>query len=1249
MSLRFVLLSFLVLLTQVVIAQRDLALSLVENKGQWPHSVIGATDIQGGKVFLENQRLTYHLYDLSAIAAIHDESQMFNPNDIRIKGHVYHVDFIGANPNCTVVKELKQRAHYNYFLGNDSSQWAGNCNAYARIVRNDFYPGIDFIYYSTGYTLKYDFVVKPNADASRIQLRYEGQSALALDHGRLQVKTSVGDVIEQSPIAWQIINGAKKRVECQYQLQGNTLSFSFPKGYDRSKELIIDPELIFSTYSGSMANNFGYTATYDLQGNLYSGGSTFGQGYPVTTGAYQTTFQGGHSTLGGIDMGLTKYDAGGTFLIWSTYLGGNGDDLPHSIVVNAQNELFVYGTTGSDNYPVLSGAVDVSFNGGTVASSSGTGANFPNGSDIVVTRFNSAGSQLLGSTYLGGSANDGLNLSSALKYNYADEFRGEISLANDGNPIIVSSTWSSNFPIQNAFQPSHGGAQDGVIVKLSADLSNILWSSFIGGTADDSGFSIAENETGELYICGGTSSSGFLQVNNLLQTNNAGGQSDGFVLKLSPNGQSILASTYWGSPAYDQLYFIEIDDDGWVYVFGQTTANGSQMIINASYGVPSSGNLITKFNSQLSQVIWSSVFGTGSGKPTLSPSAFLVDYCNRVYISGWGITQVAGNALNPGQHLASMASMPVTADAFDNTCTTGDFYMAVFDENMSTLEYATFFGGGQSSEHVDGGTSRFDRKGVIYQSVCAGCGGFDDFPAFPSNVWSAQNNNSCNNGVFKFDFQLPLTIADFSATPIGCTNSPITFTSNSNYAQSYSWNFGDGQTSAIQNPVHTYNQPGTYTIMLAVASNATCNGVDTLYKTIQIEVPISETLSNLALCPNESITMGPSDANDTYQYSWSPAMYLDNPQIANPQFQAGSSTQYTLTVVRDGGCVDTYYQNVDVTQLSLFVPADTTICDDEVILLEAFISPANAEIIWSDDSLFQHVLNEDLHDFDIEVSPQIPTTYYVQITANGCVLNDEVFVNLASFQTVIQGDFTACAGDTVTLSVLNPNPGFQYTWAPEPLILTGQHTPAVSVWVNEPTTIHITSESVEGCIAHDEVMIEVSPLVSSNVVVTASPAHILLGQSSQLTAQPGGYNYTWTPPNTLNNPSVFNPVATPTHTTTYWLTISDGECQVLKSVTVEVHEFVCGKPSIFVPNTFTPNADDKNEKLFVRAIELEKLYFVIYDRWGEKIFETESLNEGWDGRFRGKALPPDVYVYYLEAECKGGDTYQEQGNITLIR
>jgi len=1237
-----------------VIAQQDKSghPSFVENRGQWPEKVLFSTEMQSGRMFLEKSGITYHQFDLSAIKKQHDGVSIENLNNVRIKGHVYKVNFEGCNPQAVTKSVDKQKTYYNYFLSNDESVWASNCAAYEKIIRENYLLGIDFIYQSQDNMLKYDFVLKPNANVTAISMKFDYVDSLKIENDRLKIITSVGVVYEQKPIAWQIINNKKRYVECQYNLKkGNRVSFVLPNGYDHNHDLIIDPQLVFSTYSGSVANNFGYTATYDNDGYLYSGSSAFGQNYPITSGAYQTTHNGGDSNIDdGIDMALTKYDVTGTFMVWSTFLGGSGDDLPHSIITNENNELYVYGTTGSNNFPVTPGAVDVSFAGGSLVSPTGTGANFPVGTDIVIAHFNANSTNLIGSTYLGGTGNDGVCTSIALKHNYADEFRGEISLDELGNPLIVSSTFSINFPIQNAIQPSLGGQQDAVVAKLNPELNTLLWSTYLGGSLDDSGFSASFNSLGEIYVCGGTSSTNFPFTTTAVQNSFGGGNADGYVTKLSSNGQSMMAATFWGQNTYDQLYFIEVDNEDNVYVYGQTTASGNTLIINATYGTPGGGNLLTKFSSDLESVIWSSVFGANASKPTLSPAAFLVDYCNRVYVSGWGIVSVSNNPLNPNQNLAAMNTMQTTSDAFDSTCSTGDFYMAVFDENMSQLEYATFYGGGSSSEHVDGGTSRFDSKGIIYQSVCAGCGGFSDFPIQPNNAWSATNNaqGGCNNGVYKFDFQLPITIADFIIVPTGCVNNPVVFTSSSTFALSYQWDFDGLGTSMQPNPQWTFTQAGTYEITLVVQHPTTCNLTDTITKSITILQPQNGSFDELNLCSGDNEIIGPQNFDSNYNYQWTPATFLSDANSPNPIFQAGNSTTYALQISHDG-CVDLFSQQVNVVQLSLEIPGDTTLCDDESLNLTAEYSPINASIIWSDTPDYSNVLNENPQDASIAISPALPSTYYASITFAGCTAEAEIDVDLVSFQTLIEGDLTVCVDDNTTLSIVDPNPEFVYTWSPTNLIITGQSTSQVEVVVPAETVFTVLSESLDGCAATDEVTISVSPLNENTFTATATPLTIIQGQSSQLSAQPNGFIYQWTPPIWLSSYVIQNPVSTPQADITYVVTASDGECTASTSVTLRVVEFICGLPSIYVPNAFTPNVDDKNERLYVRANNITKLYFVIYDRWGEKVFETTSLNDGWDGKFQDRRLDPDVYTYYLEATCIDGQEYFDKGNITLIR
>jgi gliding motility-associated-like protein len=1221
---------------------------MIENLGQWPQEVIAAADLESGKFFIEERGFTYHFFDLSQIRKSHDEGKSFYPGEIKYKGHAYKMKFQGSSETEPIMTgELPTR--YNYYLGNDPSKWSGNCRSFGRILLPQLYPGIDMVVYSADFFLKYDFNLQPGADASQIIMSYEGVDKVELENGRIRISTSVQTIWEQKPVAWQMIQGEKIPVACEYVLKGNDISFTFPNGYNTRYELIIDPEIIFSTYSGSSSNNFGYTATYDEEGYLYSGSSAFGQNYPVTTGAYQVVHQGGDSAIEqGIDMALSKYDVSGTFMVWSSFLGGSGDDLPHSIITNSLGELMVYGSTGSADFPITTGAFDQTFGGGTIASPSGTGASFPNGTDIVVAHFNLDASELLGSTYLGGSSNDGMCTSTSLKHNYADEFRGEISLDENENILIVSSTFSSDFPVENGYQLFPGGGQDGVLLKMTPGLEEIIWSTYIGGSGDDSGFSVTNNSSGEIYVCGGTTSTDLLPAQaSTIQNNNAGGLADGYVARISAEGNSLLSGTYWGGSEYDQLYFIEADNEDKVYVFGQTTSDGTSFIINASYGTPNSGNLLSKFDSNLSEVEWSTVIGTGNGKPNLSPSAFLVDFCNRVYISGWGII-LQNDALNPGSNLHSMSSMETTADAFDATCSTGDFYMAVFDENMTAIEYGTFFGGGQSNEHVDGGTSRFDRKGVIYQSVCAGCGGFDDFPIHPDDAWSPQNNSSCNNGVYKFDFQLPITVADFEVPPTACVNTLIEISNSSSFALSYQWDFGDGSAiSTVPNPQHFYVEPGNYEISLVVSHNATCNGSDTLTQTIEIFAPVNDSLGDILLCGEETATIG-LNSTEGYSYAWSPADFLNSTNIANPTFANGNTTQYTLQVEHDG-CTDVYQQLVDVTILALEVPADTTICDDGTIVLNAVFSPANAEIAWSDDPDFATLLNDNTSDPDIEPEVLIPTTFYARVERNGCELQAQVTVNLVSDQTEIEGDFIACEGDTVELSVLDPNENFLYMWSPQDLVISGQNTADVEVVVTEETLFSVSADTPFGCVASDEVLVTVSDLDGGLMIATADPLTIVEGQTSQLNALPGGYIYSWNPDESLNNGSIQSPIASPSSTTDYIVTASDGECMAMAQVRVTVVDFICGPPSIYVPNAFTPNQDGKNEKLYVRANNITDLYFVLYDRWGEKVFETRNVQSGWDGKFEGREVDPDVYVYYLEVTCLGGLQYFEEGNITVIR
>ncbi len=814
-----------------------------ENKGQWEAPVLYRADMSQGSIFLEKDQLTYLLYHPDDMAAIqhqhaaeeghahdhHHETPEF------LRQHAFRMQLVDAKQAEEIIGDCSLTSYRNYFIGNDPSKWAAKVATFKEINYHEIYEGIQWRIYGQEDHIKYDFIIAAHADAQQIKMRYTGVDAIEINElGALEVHTSVNTLIEKPPFAYQYIRHQLQQVPCHFSLKGNEVSFTFPEGYNPNYELIIDPELNFSTFTGSFADNFGFTATYDNNEAFYAGGIAFGteRAYPTTTGAFQEEYGGSQ-----IDMGISKFSADGSELLYSTYLGGsNGNEPPHSLIVNSQNELLILGTTSSNDFPTTVNAFDRSFNGGPpLAQIPGVSIDYSNGSDIVVARLSEDGSELIASTYLGGSNNDGLNLYEPLKYNYADELRGEIFVDDEDQILIATCSASTDFPTSiDAYQSFNQGGQDGVVVKLTADLSDMIWGSMIGGRDNDAVYGVKINDQQEVYICGGTTSRDLFDWENALIPNFQGGLADAFVMRLSADGSELTAATYLGNSSYNQSYFIELDESGNVYTFGQTA--GIYPVEGNVYQHNNSGQFIHKLNADLTETVWSTAIGNTSQVPIISPTAFLVDKCGRIYISGWGGT------VNSSASGSTTTGLPTTANAYQTTTDGSDFYFLVLEAEATDLHYATFFGAnGDRGEHVDGGTSRFSKDGRIYQAICA-CSASENFPTTPG-VWSQEKNSSnCNLAAVKFSFDTTPTLADFSHPPNSCVNSEVVFTNTSLNAISYEWSFGDGTTSTAENPSHTYTEEGTYNVQLTAFNSASCNGIDMLVQEITITGNSSEAI-----------------------------------------------------------------------------------------------------------------------------------------------------------------------------------------------------------------------------------------------------------------------------------------------------------------------------------------------------------------------------------------------------------------------
>lgn len=1242
-------LSFGLLCGAALCAQTNLR--YIENKGQWPAPVRFKAEAPGATIWVENGAILLDRYDAQAVARLNAAHAGHADPDASpvIRHHAVRLRFIGANGPARIEKEGPSNDYFNYFLGADRTHWAARCHAWSRITMKDLYPGVDLVIHGQGQQVKYDLVLEPGVDPSVIAFTYEGADALELRGKDLVVKTALGDLLETIPaITFPVpFSGGVSvmEIEGHYVIEQGKVSIRIP-GLPKNVRTTIDPTLSFSTYSGSTSDNFGYTATFDNDGFLFSGSSAFGQGYPTTIGAYDTSHNGGDGLGDGTDIAITKYDTTGTYLRWSTFLGGGGDDLPHSLITNGADEVFVLGSTSSTAFPTTTGAYDTGWNGGTAFSPGGLGVNYVNGSDMIVARLSADGTQLLASTYVGGSQNDGLNTSTALKFNYADEIRGEILLDANDNVYVISTTQSADFPTTSGcYQPAFaGGTHDGVAFKMDAALGTLIWSTFFGGSTADAAYAGELDDDNNLYICGGTNSTDLPTTSGAVQPGFQGGTADAFVALLANDGTALLNATYWGSGAYDQSYFVEADNAGSIYLFGQTAAPSGELISSAPYNLPNGGQFLSKLSPDLGASVWSSRFGNGSGQPNISPTAFLVDYCRKIYVAGWGSNIGIGLAL-------STAGMEVTPDAYQPTTDGNDFYIGVFDIDMLDLYYATFFGGSVSHEHVDGGTSRFDRRGRIYESVCAGCGGNSDFPSTPG-AWSPTNNSpNCNNGVFKFDFDFPIVVAGFS-TDLACLPSPIAFNNSSYGATNYFWTFGDGGTSIFPEPTHVYPAPGVYTVTLVASNAASCNVADTMVQQVVVLGNGAYALPDTSVCAGNTVQIGLlpiADPGITYQ--WSPATGLSSTTVANPFATPPSDLNYTL-IISNGLCTDTVSQFVDVADATVDAGNDTTVCGPGpvAVTLTANGFGTTDAFQWSSSPLFTDQLNPSTADSTLTLGIDGDAVFFVRPLGVDCGGYDSVHVHVELLDPALDGDAFICADEVAALTLTGIDAGSSIVWAPADEIDSGQGTTIATTTPGETTAYTATVTGPTGCIWSGGALVTVSPVNGADVNASVDQPIVLAGETVHLFATPTtGVTYSWTPADAVSDPGIADPTAVIEETTTFYVTVSDGICTRIDSVTVRVFEFNCDEPDVFVPNAFTPNGDGNNDVLYVRGRFIASMLFRVFDRWGEKVFETTDQSNGWDGTYKDKEVDPAVFVWYLDVTCGDGQTLFLKGNTTVIR
>ncbi|HXM63384.1 MAG TPA: SBBP repeat-containing protein [Terriglobales bacterium] len=523
---------------------------------------------------------------------------------------VVDITLAGVNGNARAAGEGKLAGHSNYLLDPNPAEWITEVEQYARVRYANVYPGIDLVFHGNQSRLENDFVVYPGADAQQIGLTFSGIHRIDLQSsGDLALQAESGEIRLQKPRAYQVIGGKEVEVTAEYALRDGHASFHLGR-YDTRRELIIDPVLLYSTFLGGPAGQYGVNQqvsalAVDASGNLYVTGPTDSTGFPVTPGVVQPT-----PPPTGPAVFVSKLDPTGTSLIFSTYM--TGFYYLTGLAVDTSGNVYVAGVAAS-GLPIPSG--------------SNPFQNAQKGSEnLAILKLNSAATVVLAATYLGGSGRDGF---------------GGLAIDSAGDVYVTGGTTSNDFPVQNPLQGALGnGGANAFLTELNPTLSALVYSTYLGQNSTASANAIALDTTDNAYVVG-DASPGFPTTSGSYQTTCPGSFCP-FLAELNSNASSILYATYLSSgDNRDQVTAVAVDRSENAYLAG-TTYSASFPEVNpiqscsAINGTTSpSANFLSEF-SAAGTLVFSTCLGIGAAYSQDYPSGpvLALDASGNAYLAG---------------------------------------------------------------------------------------------------------------------------------------------------------------------------------------------------------------------------------------------------------------------------------------------------------------------------------------------------------------------------------------------------------------------------------------------------------------------------------------------------------------------------------------------------------------------------------------------------------------------------------------
>lgn len=977
-------------------------------------------------------------YIVHQFVSVKDKQDSINPDILNMR-----IDFENSTPHPVFEERDPLASKSNFFIGNDASSWRTDIASFSTLAYKGLYDNVDLVYYNATKGIKSDFVVHTGGNISDILLKYSGIKDISINAaGALQLYTDAGEITENIPEAYQLINGTKVIVNVNFRIDSeNTVRFDV-ENYNQDYDLVIDPQLIYCSYLGGISDDYMYSGDIerDASNNIYFTCRTNSFDFPVSPGSYTST------PTGTMDAFVMKMNPDGTQIIFSTFIGGTGVDAGFGLELSGPgNDIIVIGDASS-TFPTTPGAYQTTYQGGSC--------------DIFLFKLNNAGNKLIFSTFLGGPLED-------------QPF--DFAIDNNHDMYIVGQTNGSYPTTVGSYQTNYGGGSyDILISKMNSDGSALLNSTYLGGASADRGVGITVGQTGDVYVSGWTSGD-FPTTSGCFDNTFNGGTFDIIVAKFNSTLSSLIYSTFIGTGAEDQVRGdIFVDNSNNLIVLGKagngfpTTAGCFQ----PSYGGGLSDGLILKLNSTGTKLIYASYLG-GTGDDYILNA--VIDANSNIIATGF-----------------CGSGFPVTSCAYDESYNgSTDTFITKTNPDISKLLYSSYFGG----NNIDNGMALVTSNDTVTMI------GETQSPNLPTtnNSYDATFNGQID--IFLVKLYLgsgEIPVAKFTNSSISCVNQSINFSNGSLNGTTYYWNFGDGYSSAVESPSHPYSQSSNYLVSL-IALNA-C-GSDTTSNSIIINGSIST--NTVSICSGDSILIN--------------GLYRNN------------QGKYNETYPTSSGCDSIITTNLTVNPAFLTTQSHA-ICQGETFIVGTQIYLTSGSY----------------------------TNLLTAVTGCDSIVKTNLTVNPLPTPS-LGNDTLMCPGDLIVLT-----PGFGFT------------------------------------------------------------------------------SYLWSEGSVLSTLQV-------NQAGRYFVTVSDGFCSARDTISISD----CGS-QLWFPNVFTPNNDGVNERF--RPVSQGVITFyqiLIFNRWGQQLYESNDGYTGWDGTFQGNQCPSGAYFYISEYSVGMGSSLQKQttkrGSVTLLR